>query len=134
MSARTIIDPVCDMIVDIAEARDRGLTLDYPEREYAFCAPACQTRFAKDPKSYIPKVETWVAQLRDRPDGNAGEHAHEATGPAPDIDAGMRAWYKSCRCCLSDAHPQVVAVLDAERATSTAPVKDTGIRGSAESG
>ncbi|HET8568890.1 MAG TPA: hypothetical protein VFM93_07890 [Candidatus Limnocylindria bacterium] len=31
------------------------------------------------------------------------------------IDAGMRDWYRSCRCCLTDAHPEVVAALDAER-------------------
>lgn len=134
MSDNKIIDPVCDMIVSIPEARDRGLTLEYPEREYAFCAPGCQTKFAKDPKSYVPKVETWLAQLRDQPSAGAGEHAHEATGPAPDIDAGMRAWYKSCRCCLSDAHPQVVAVLDAERAAATTPVTDAGIRPLVESG
>ena len=119
MSDNKIIDPVCDMIVSIPEARDRGLTLEYREREYAFCAPNCQTKFAKDPKAYIPKVQTWLAQLGDRPDISAGEHAHEGTGPTPDIDAGMRAWYKSCRCCLSDAHPQVVAVLDAEQAAES---------------
>ena len=39
----------------------------------------------------------------------------EPRGPGPEIDAGLRAWYSSCRCCLSDAHPDIVAVLDAER-------------------
>jgi hypothetical protein len=28
----------------------------------------------------------------------------------------MREWYKSCRCCLSDAYPKVVEALDAEKA------------------
>ena len=27
----------------------------------------------------------------------------------------MREWYKSCRCCLSDAYPKVVEALDAEK-------------------
>jgi YHS domain-containing protein len=43
------------------------------------------------------------------------------------IDAGVRAWYASCRCCLSDAHPDVVAVLDAERDAAKAPRADAGI-------
>jgi YHS domain-containing protein len=41
-------------------------------------------------------------------------HESQASGPI-DIDAGVRAWYASCRCCLSDAHPEAVAILDAER-------------------
>ena len=52
------------------------------------------------------------------------EHRTAAT---PRIDAGVRAWYSSCRCCLSDAHPEVVAVLDAERDTAKAPRADAGI-------
>jgi YHS domain-containing protein len=43
------------------------------------------------------------------------------------IDDGVRAWYSSCRCCLSDAHPEVVAVLDAERDAASAPRADAGI-------
>ena len=60
-STGEILDPVCDMIVDIAEAREVGLTLERPEREYAFCAAGCQARFAKSPTSYIAKVEAWLA-------------------------------------------------------------------------
>jgi YHS domain-containing protein len=45
----------------------------------------------------------------------AETHTHTATAPTPAIDAGMRSWYASCRCCLTDAHPEVVALLDAER-------------------
>ena len=114
VSDNKIIDPVCDMIVSIPEARDRGLTLEYPEREYAFCAPGCQAKFAKSPKTYVPKVEAWLAQ-RDA-EGTDGGHAHTSSDALPDIDSGMREWYKSCRCCLSDAYPKVVEVLDAERA------------------
>lgn len=42
-------------------------------------------------------------------------HQHQPASAAIDIDAGVRAWYASCRCCLSDAHPEAVAILDAER-------------------
>jgi YHS domain-containing protein len=57
-------------------------------------------------------------------------HAHPAApapGTAPEIDAGMRSWYTSCRCCLSDAHPEVVAILDAERDAAEAPHASAGI-------
>ena len=40
---------------------------------------------------------------------------HANPAGAIEIDAGVRAWYASCRCCLSDAHPDAVAILDAER-------------------
>ncbi len=55
-----ILDPVCDMIVDLAEQREQGLTIERPEREYAFCGAGCLERFAKDPKRYIAKVERWL--------------------------------------------------------------------------
>src|SRR5437763_16565034 len=31
------LDPVCDMIVHVAEQREQALTIDRPDREYAFC-------------------------------------------------------------------------------------------------
>jgi YHS domain-containing protein len=111
-----ILDPVCDMVVDVAEARDAGLTLEYPDREYAFCAAGCQAKFAKDPQAYIPKVEAWLAGQRDHHAERTTEHAE-----LPVIDAGVRAWYASCRCCLSDAYPAVVEVLDRERALEKQP-------------
>lgn len=112
-----IIDPVCDMIVDVEEAREQGLTLERPEREYAFCAAGCLTKFAKSPQSYIPKVEAWLAQGGEHSASSEHGHGHgTGHGPGtPAIDAGMREWYKSCRCCLSDAHPEVVKTLDAEK-------------------
>ena len=124
MSDNKIIDPVCDMIVSIPEARDSGLTLEYPEREYAFCAPGCQAKFAKSPKAYVPKVEAWLAQREADPTHAASGHAHGASDALPEIDPGMRAWYESCRCCLSDAYPKVVEVLDAERAMASSTAKD----------
>ncbi len=58
--------------------------------------------------------------------------SHHATSPSIEIDAGVRAWYASCRCCLSDAHPDVVTVLDAERDAANAPRADAGICETAE--
>lgn len=55
-----ILDPVCDMIVTVADARDAGLTLERPEREYAFCSAGCQATFAKAPDRFIPKVDAWL--------------------------------------------------------------------------
>jgi len=62
-----MLDPVCDMIVDLAEQREQGLTIERPEREYAFCGAGCLERFAKDPKRYIPKVERWLATGESAP-------------------------------------------------------------------
>jgi YHS domain-containing protein len=62
-----MLDPVCDMIVNVAEQRERGLTIERSEREYAFCGPGCLEKFAKDPKRYIPKVERWIATGESAP-------------------------------------------------------------------
>lgn len=56
----------------------------------------------------------------------SGSHEHGAT-QSIGIDDGVRAWYKSCRCCLSDAHPDVVAALDAERDAAREPRSGPGI-------
>ena len=116
MTSGKILDPICDMIVGLADAREHGLTIEYPEREYAFCSAACQTKFAKNPSPHAAKVEGWLAGHAAAPE----VHPHPTSGETPVIDAGMRAWYSSCRCCLSDAHPQVVEILDKERATAEA--------------
>ncbi len=124
-----ILDPICDMIVNIVEARDQGLTLEMPDREYAFCSAGCQAKFAKSPQSYIPKVDAWLA-AEAQGGGHSADHAH------PDalltIDQGVREWYKSCRCCLSDAYPMVVEQLDAERAAMDQTPSDAGICETAE--
>jgi YHS domain-containing protein len=129
MTSGKIIDPVCDMIVDLAEARDEGLTLEYADREYGFCAAGCQMKFAKDSKRYIPKVEAWLAGVAAQGD----HHAHAVAGEVLEIDAGMRAWYRSCRCCLSDAYPKVVEALDGERAAAGETAANPGICEAAES-
>ena len=105
------------MVVDLADARDHGLTIERPEREYGFCSHGCLVKFAKSPQTYVGKVNAWLDARTHT------EHAYPptTTGALPAIDAGMRDWYKSCRCCLSDAHPDVVKILDAEKATPTGP-------------
>jgi len=132
MTSAKILDPICDMVVDLVEARDEGLTVEYAEREYAFCSAGCKTKFAKDPAAYVPKIEAWVAAAAHA--HAAGDDPHRATmaGELPSIDAGMRAWYSSCRCCLSDAYPQVVEVLDKERATAQQAPAEAGICETAE--
>ena len=56
----TLLDPVCDMIVAVDDARENGLTLDMPDREYAFCSQGCMTTFAKAPQRFRSKVDAWV--------------------------------------------------------------------------
>jgi YHS domain-containing protein len=134
MASGKIIDPVCEMIVDVTEARDQGLILEYPDREYAFCSASCQSKFAKDSKSHVPKVEAWLAREREEAEGAVGAaNPHDGTAAAlPEIDAGVRAWYASCRCCLSDAYPQVVEVLDRERDLGHHAPAEAGICETAE--
>jgi hypothetical protein len=72
----------------------------------------CRAKFAENPSAHKAKVEGWLAAQATASDA----HPHPTSGTTPVIDAGMRAWYSSCRCCLSDAHPSVVEALDKERA------------------
>jgi Cu+-exporting ATPase len=132
MTPGKILDPICDMIVDLADAREHGLTIEYPEREYGFCSAGCQTKFAKNPSAYVPKVEGWLAAQEAAPVAPPEVHPRPTAGSLPVIDAGMRAWYSSCRCCLSDAHPSVVEALDKERATKQEAAADAGICATAE--
>ncbi|HEV2010500.1 MAG TPA: hypothetical protein VGS17_05675 [Candidatus Limnocylindria bacterium] len=119
MNPTKMLDPVCDMIVELDEARDQGLTMEMGDRQYAFCAQGCLVKFAKSPQLYIPKVDAWLAARERGEHTDTQMHAHSAELPA--IDHGMREWYASCRCCLSDAYPKVVEHLDAEKARSAAP-------------
>jgi YHS domain-containing protein len=125
MSQTKILDPVCDMVVDVAEQREAGLALELSDREYAFCGQGCLAKFAKTPEAYRAKVDAWLA---------AGEHdtAHAHVDELPMIDNGMREWYKSCRCCMHDAYPKVVEQLDAERDAMKQPVAEAGICETAE--
>jgi len=59
-----ILDPVCGMVVDLADAREHGLTLEMEDREYAFCGPGCMKNFSKSPARYRAMVDTWLAEQR----------------------------------------------------------------------
>ena len=106
-------DPVCGMAVRIDAATADGLVAEHDSHSYYFCRQACVDQFTADPTKFITSH-------------HAAAQADSSSTPA-EIDAGMRLWYESCSCCLSDAHPEVKAALDAERvAQAQAPV-DAGI-------
>jgi YHS domain-containing protein len=110
-----VLDPVCGMTVDVAKAEAEGLTIEHDGRTYAFCRSGCMRAFQEEPATYAAKAD----------------QAHAITVPQaaglPVIDEGMRLWYESCSCCLSDAFPDVKAALDAERAASAQAPVDAGI-------
>lgn len=110
-----LMDPVCGMTVDVAHAETAGLLLEFEGRTFAFCRSGCRRAFLEEPASYVAKAQ-------------AGARAEAAApGTLPVIDEGMRRWYESCSCCLSDAYPEVKAQLDAERAALARPPVDPGI-------
>lgn len=112
-----VIDPVCGMRVDVAAAEAEGLTFTHDGRTYAFCRQGCLDAFRADAARYAARAEAAapIASLA-------------AAGSAlPVIDEGMRRWYESCSCCLSDAFPEVKAALDAERAAAGQSGADAGI-------
>jgi YHS domain-containing protein len=60
----TATDPVCGMTVDIAAAREKGLTSTYQDRETAFCGRGCKPKFDDDPERYlstghVPSIQGW---------------------------------------------------------------------------
>lgn len=57
----TILDPVCDMIVDVEEQRGHALTSEHAGKTYAFCSSGCKSSFEDDPARYAAKVATWEA-------------------------------------------------------------------------
>ena len=109
-----LIDPVCGMTVDVAGAEAAGLLVEHEDRTYGFCRDGCRRAFLEEPATYIAQAEAVAATAEERA---------SAAGALPIIDEGMRLWYESCSCCLSDAFPDIKAQLDAERAAaSEAPV------------
>lgn len=56
-----ILDPVCDMTVDVDEQRAKGLTSEVGGETYAFCGPGCKRAFDKEPSTYTAKVAQWKA-------------------------------------------------------------------------
>lgn len=110
-----VLDPVCGMTVDVAKAEADGLTVEHDGRTYAFCRSGCLRAFHEEPATYAAKAEQ--AHAISVP---------QAKGP-PVIDEGMRRWYESCSCCLSDAYPDIKAALDAERAARAEAPVNAGI-------
>jgi YHS domain-containing protein len=110
-----VLDPVCGMTVDVAKAEADGLTIEHEGKTYAFCRSGCLRVFQEEPDLYAAKAQ----------------EAHAITVPQakglPVIDEGMRRWYESCSCCLSDAYPEIKAALDAERVTESQSPVDAGI-------
>jgi YHS domain-containing protein len=103
------------MTVDVARAEAEGLTVDHAGRTFAFCRPGCMRAFQDDPETYASQAV-------------AAEAASPVASKAlPVIDEGMRRWYESCSCCLSDAYPEIKAALDAERAAMAAAPVAAGI-------
>ena len=51
-------DPVCGMTVDVAQAREKGLTLTHEGSEYAFCGKGCLLEFRDDPSKYVDPAYT----------------------------------------------------------------------------
>ena len=110
-----VLDPVCGMTVDVAKAEEAGLTLGHEGKTYAFCRHGCLRAFQEEPDAYAAKAE------------QAHAIALPQSGSLPAIDEGMRRWYESCSCCLSDAYPDIKAALDAERAAAAEAPVGTGI-------
>jgi YHS domain-containing protein len=110
-----VLDPVCGMTVDVASAEAAGLTVERAGRTYAFCRSGCLRAFEEEPDRYAAKA------------GQAHAITVTQAKGVVDIDDGMRRWYESCSCCLSDAYPEIKAALDAERAANAAPPVGAGI-------
>ena len=112
-------DPVCGMSVRLDAALEEGLVAEHEGNTYYFCRTACREAFVTSPTEYMT---------------SHGHISEPAPTGDPVIDDGMRRWYESCSCCLSDAYPEVKAALDAERASHQQPEVDAGICEVAEAG
>ena len=104
------------MSVRVDAALEDGLTAEHDGHTYFFCREGCRDAFVTSPADHLTS--------------HASSHGHADDAPhvsAPVIDEGMRRWYESCSCCLSDAYPEVKATLDAERASKAEPEVAPGI-------
>jgi YHS domain-containing protein len=111
-----VLDPVCGMTVNVARAEEAGLTFEQDGRTYAFCRSGCRRAFEAEPAMNVAKAEAAVTA-----------QAVAANPGLVVIDEGIRRWYESCSCCLSDAYPEIKSALDAERAAQAALPVDAGI-------
>ena len=112
-----LIDPICGMTVDVDQAEAAGLLIEYEDRTYGFCRDGCRRAFLEDP----------VQAAAEAADAAATPVTATDAAGLPVIDEGMRRWYESCSCCLSDAYPEIKAQLDAERVAAAAGPVGAGI-------
>ena len=117
----TLIDPICGMTVVVDKAEAAGLLIEYEGRTYGFCRDGCRRAFIEDPARAA--AEASAAELISA----AAPATPLASGNLLVIDEGMRRWYESCSCCLSDAYPDIKAQLDAERAAAAQDPVGAGI-------
>jgi YHS domain-containing protein len=117
-----LIDPVCGMTVEVNRAEAAGLLLDLDGRTFAFCGPGCRRAFVDGPAEFLHEDEHAAVAAAHGADVTAHGHAE-----LPVIDEGMRRWYESCSCCLSEAFPEIKAQLDAERAAAALAPVEAGI-------
>lgn len=110
-----VLDPICGMTVRVDAAEADGLIVEHNGKTFAFCRAGCRDAFIADPQVYVERAE--AAHAVAVPTG----------GEQPVIDEGMRRWYESCACCLSDAFPEIKAALDAERAAKAEQPAGPGI-------
>ncbi|CAN5617131.1 hypothetical protein BH23CHL7_BH23CHL7_08050 [soil metagenome] len=115
-----LVDPVCGMAVRVAVAEEDGLLVELDGRTYAFCRAQCRDAFVASPERYADQAATSAVA--------------PASGNLPVIDEGIRRWYESCSCCLSDVYPEIKAQLDAERAAAAETPAGAGICEVAEAG
>jgi YHS domain-containing protein len=108
------------MAVRVDAASEDGLIAEHDSHTYYFCRAACLEEFSADPTRFITSHHDAAPA--------------DSSGAPIRIDAGMRLWYESCSCCLSDAHPEVKAALDAEREAKAEPPVEAGICEVAEAG
>ena len=108
-ACKRILKP--DGIYISAELGPRGENLYLPLLTRLRGGQRVRFPFPLDIKGSLALVKTLVEQGKFR----------------PVIDEGMRRWYESCSCCLSDTFPDIKAALDAERAATDAAPVDPGI-------
>ena len=120
-----VSDPVCGMSVDVGRAGELGLTLEHDGTIVAFCGARCLSAFQADPSAYPLAAVSSHAHAGGTAGPDSVALAEAAVQPV--IDEGMRLWYEACSCCLSDAHPEVKAALDAERAAAAQPLAGPGL-------
>jgi 3-phenylpropionate/trans-cinnamate dioxygenase ferredoxin reductase subunit len=73
----------------------------------------------------LADVEVDLAALADAAKSNGKEtpevtnHVESESHARPEINEGLRQWYESCPCCMSQALPEVKQALDDERAAES---------------